>query len=272
MCRGGEHVARHQPGRAFAGGDPGFVERVHARAERQHGRRSSRIGHAERPTRQLGPPRACAEREVHAVVDDEPRAGDRLRSLEAAGERLQARSADPAGAEVQCASWPERRHHRARDVDEVGTRDDLVARDGVDDGEGRGRRGRRPGAHGRLEHTSPYGEAGATVSNRSPTATPRPCAHWAGLNRRFPAGWTTVSRTAPAPHATSIPTSSTDRISPAVWEVPRGAIRAPNSFTSTPRTRAQAPGLGSYARMWRPTSCALAVQSTRADSRVSLGA
>ena len=59
---------------------------------------------------------------------------------------------------------------------------------------------------------------------------------------------------------------------PAPCAVPRGATRAPNSLTSAPRRRAHAPGLGSYARMWRPTSWALAVQSTCADSRVSFAA
>ena len=41
-----------------------------------------------------------------------------------------------------------------------------------------------------------YSVAGET-SNRSPTDTPRPLAHSIGDNRRLPAGWTAVMRTAP---------------------------------------------------------------------------
>ena len=123
--------------------------------------------------------------------------------------------------------------------------DDLVARHGVNDGERRVRAG--AGSESTVgSSTLPYGEAGAAVSKWSPTATPRPLAHSAGLSRRFPAGCTTATRTAPRAARHEHPDLvDREHLARRRASVPRGATRAPNSFTSAPRSVAHAPGFGS---------------------------
>src|SRR5437773_7211210 len=150
----------------------------------------------------------------------------------------------------------EHAHDAHRLPEEPGSKHDLVGGNGVDDRQFLERRlGWRSGSG-----QPPY---------LSPTAVPRPRAQACANIRLFPAGCTSLMRSASCPQAmmSSPVTLSTSPGLPLIPSITFG----PNIFTSVLGVWVKAPGLGSQARIRREISIALSFQSIRDDSRVTFG-
>lgn len=93
-----------------------------------------RVGREERPAGELRTARLHGERDVDAVVHDEPRAGDVLCGRERFSQFMQPSRAKARCAKVQGSVRTQHSHYATGDVDEIGASDDFVTCDGVHHG------------------------------------------------------------------------------------------------------------------------------------------
>lgn len=136
--------------------------RVNARAHRECRGTASRVCGGKRSRGELHASSRRRERHVDAVVHHEPGPGLALQRRHAAGELVHLPRAQPWCAQMEGEASPTRVHHTTGLLDEVGTANDVVARDDVQHRDARClpcrrcrrtllsfRAGHRPGSRGR---------------------------------------------------------------------------------------------------------------------------
>ena len=104
--------------------------RVHACADGDVRRAATCVGGGHRSRRELDAARTGRERDIGAIVHDEPRAGLVLQRREATRELVQYRALNRAARRCNGDARPAGMHHTTRALREIGAQDDVVARDG----------------------------------------------------------------------------------------------------------------------------------------------